>query len=61
VRVGDGAARIVAFGEQQQVDLVVLGTRGRSALTRTVLGSVARDVAAGTSASVLIVRTARSA
>jgi nucleotide-binding universal stress UspA family protein len=56
VRRGDPAAEIISYAEQRQADLIVLGSRGRSALAEIVLGSVARNVLAGSSGSVLIVR-----
>lgn len=59
VRQGDAASEIIAAAEQRQADVVVLGSRGRSGLTRMMLGSVARNVLSGTDASVLIVREAR--
>jgi nucleotide-binding universal stress UspA family protein len=55
-RDGDAAGEIVAVADQQGADLIVLGSRGRSGLTRLVLGSVARNVVSGSTASVLIVR-----
>lgn len=55
VRRGDPATEIIAFAAERSADLVVLGSRGRSALVEIVLGSVARNVLAGTDASVLIV------
>lgn len=56
VRHGDPAAEIIALAEQRRADLVVLGSRGRSAIAEIVLGSVARNVLAGSDASVLAVR-----
>lgn len=56
VRAGDAAAEIIAVVEQQRADLAVLGSRGRTGLTRLLLGSVARNVLSGSTASVLIVR-----
>ena len=55
---GDPAAVIIDFAEDRQADLIVLGSRGRSALAEIVLGSVARNVLAGSKASVLVVRGA---
>ena len=55
MRDGDAAREIVAVAEQQRADLIVLGSRGRTGLTRLLLGSVARNVLSGSSASVLIV------
>lgn len=56
VRAGDAAEEIIAVVEQQRADLAVLGSRGRTGLTRLLLGSVARNVLSGSTASVLIVR-----
>jgi nucleotide-binding universal stress UspA family protein len=53
---GDPAAEIITLAEERQADLIVIGSRGRSAFAEIVLGSVARNVLAGTEASVLVVR-----
>jgi nucleotide-binding universal stress UspA family protein len=53
---GDAAAEIIAAAARWDADLVVLGSRGRTGLTRLLLGSVARNVAHGSGASVLVVR-----
>lgn len=58
VRRGDAAAEIVSAIRERRADLVVLGSRGRTGLSRIFLGSVARNVLMGTDASVLIVRDA---
>jgi len=39
-----------------KADLIVIGTRGRSGLSRLLLGSVAEDVVRGASVPVLLVR-----
>lgn len=54
-RDGDAAAEIIAEAGLRGTDLIVLGTRGRTGLTRLVLGSVARNVLSGSSASILVV------
>jgi monovalent cation/proton antiporter MnhG/PhaG subunit len=59
VRPGEPAATIAAVAETASIDLIVLGSRGRTGLRRTLLGSVARDVVSATSASVLVVRQRR--
>ena len=59
VRTGDPPTRIVALADERDADLIVLGSRGRTGLTRLLLGSVARNVLAATNASVLIVREPR--
>jgi nucleotide-binding universal stress UspA family protein len=56
VGAGDAAAAIVEEAATWDADLVVLGSRGLTGLSRLVLGSVARNVLQGTGASVLIVR-----
>jgi nucleotide-binding universal stress UspA family protein len=38
------ASEIVAFAEKEKIDLVVIGSRGRSAASRFFLGSVASKV-----------------
>jgi nucleotide-binding universal stress UspA family protein len=58
MRDGDTAGEIIAVAEQQGADLIVLGSRGRTGLTRFLLGSVARNVLSGSTASVLVVRDA---
>ena len=61
MRDGDAAAEIVADAAEWSADLIVLGSRGRTGLTRALLGSVARNVLLGTDASVLVVRAPESA
>jgi nucleotide-binding universal stress UspA family protein len=56
LRVGDAAAEIVEEASSWPADLVVLGSRGLTGLTRIVLGSVARNVLQGSQSSVLVVR-----
>ncbi len=58
MRDGDAAGEIIAVAEQRGADLIVLGSRGRTGLTRFFLGSVARNVLFGSPVSVLIVRDA---
>jgi nucleotide-binding universal stress UspA family protein len=57
--VGDPAAEIIDEAIDWRADVVVLGSRGHTGLTRLVLGSVARNVLQGSRSSVLIVRRAR--
>jgi monovalent cation/proton antiporter MnhG/PhaG subunit len=59
VRAGEPGPTIVGFAEQAGIDLIVLGSRGRTGLQRMVLGSVARDVLGATGVSVLVVRGPR--
>ena len=55
MRDGDAAGEIIAAAEKRGADLIVLGSRGRTGLTRLLLGSVARNVLSGSTASVLVV------
>jgi nucleotide-binding universal stress UspA family protein len=55
MRDGDAAGEIIAVAEHRRADLIVLGSRGRTGLTRLLLGSVARNVLSGSTASVLVV------
>jgi len=61
LRVGDAAAEIIEEASSWGADLVVLGSRGLTGLTRLVLGSVARNVLHGSTSSVLVVRDATKA
>ncbi len=56
VRDGDPAPAIVKAAIEHSVDLVVMGTRGLTGLSRILLGSVARNVLVHAQCSVLIVR-----
>lgn len=41
---GDPAGALVDFAKQENIDLIVLGTHGRSGLSRLLMGSVAEAV-----------------
>jgi nucleotide-binding universal stress UspA family protein len=56
VRSGDAASAILAEAAELDADLIVMGSRGRSGVTRMFLGSVARNVLLHATSSVLIVR-----
>lgn len=56
VRDGDPAPSIVKAATEHGVDLIVMGTRGLTGLSRILLGSVARNVLIHAPCSVLIVR-----
>lgn len=60
VRRGEPAESILDYVESNDVDLVVMGTRGRSGLDRHLLGSVAEKVVRHAEASVLTVKTTES-
>ena len=55
-RTGNPASRIVEVAETEADTLVAMSTRGRSGITRWLMGSVTDKVLRGTSCSMLIVR-----
>ena len=57
--VGDPAREIVRFGRDATMDLIVMGTHGRTGLERLLLGSVAEHVMKEASCSVLVVKLPR--
>ena len=61
VRVGNAGEEILAAATAWGADLIAMGTRGRTGLTRLLLGSVARQVLHGAKCSVLVVRGPREA
>ncbi|WP_436926486.1 universal stress protein [Halosimplex amylolyticum] len=56
-REGEPERVILEFADDQDVDLIVVGTHGRTGLDRFVMGSVATAVVRGASRPVLTVRT----
>lgn len=44
VELGTPAAQIVEYAERNRIDLIILGTHGRTGVTRVLLGSVAERV-----------------
>jgi len=55
---GSAASEIVSLADELDAELLVVGTHGRTGLTRLALGSVAERVIRGASCSVLAVRLA---
>ena len=53
---GDPAAEIVRYGRDAGIDLIVMGTHGRTGIERLLLGSVAEKVMREASCSVLVVK-----
>lgn len=51
---GDPADVIVSFAKQNEIDLIVMGTRGLGAIKGTLLGSVSQEVLQRAECSVLI-------
>ncbi len=58
VRVGDPVEQIVATVEKGAYDLLAMATRGRTGLTRLVLGSVAESVLRQVTIPMLLIRPA---
>lgn len=53
---GDPAREIVGYSREIGIDLIVMGTHGRTGLERMLMGSVAEKVLRGASCSVLVVK-----
>jgi nucleotide-binding universal stress UspA family protein len=56
VREGDPRTAIIDAADEWQADLIVVGSHGRTGLTRLVMGSVAQAVVAHAHCSVEVVR-----
>lgn len=55
-KVGHPAAEIVKLAKKEKAQLIAMGTRGRGALGRVFMGSVAQEVVSDSSVPVLLVR-----
>ncbi|AAM06654.1 TPA: universal stress protein [Methanosarcina acetivorans] len=53
---GNPAHEIVEFAEKNDIDLIVMGTHGRTGVQRFLLGSVAQNVVRHSRKAVLVVR-----
>ncbi len=56
---GEAAAGLIEVADETQADTIVVGTHGRTGLSRLVLGSIARNVMLHSSCSVMITRRGR--
>jgi nucleotide-binding universal stress UspA family protein len=56
---GDPASEIVRYGRDAGIDLIVMGTHGRTGVERLLMGSVAEKVLRDASSSVLVVKLPR--
>jgi nucleotide-binding universal stress UspA family protein len=56
LKEGDPAAQILEAAKQNQCDLIVMGTHGRTGLARLVMGSVAEQVVRNTPCPVVTVK-----
>jgi nucleotide-binding universal stress UspA family protein len=59
VRIGSPAHEIVRYADDRDIDLIVMGTHGRSGVAHMVMGSVAEQVVREAPCPVLIVRHRR--
>ena len=57
---GNPAQQIVQFGRNAGMDLIVMGTHGRTGLERLLMGSVAEKVMRESACSVLVVKLPRA-
>ena len=57
---GETVETIVALADSKNADLIVLGSRGRSAIASAVLGSISLGVLKHASRPVLIVKGAKA-
>lgn len=53
---GKPAAEIIAFAEEQDVDLIIMGNRGLSGIKKLVTGSVSKKVVEEASCSVMVIK-----
>jgi len=56
--MGDPAGEIVRIATEEGAELIVLGTHGRSGMTRMLMGSVAEAVVRRAACAVLVYRAA---
>jgi nucleotide-binding universal stress UspA family protein len=61
VHEGDPAATLIEIAGRTEADLIVVGTHGRTGMTRLLLGSVARNVLLHAHTSVLVLREGAAA
>ncbi len=54
--MGDPASEVVRIADEEKVEMIVLGTHGRTGLTRLLMGSVAEIIVRRASCPVLVYR-----
>ncbi len=60
VRVGDPAEEIIKYIEEQEIDLVIMGTHGRKGMNKILFGSVADRVVKNSPVAVMVVNPYRT-
>lgn len=58
--LGDAASQIVQFACERDVDLIVMGTHGRSGMLRLLMGSVAEEVLRRATCPVLTIKVPKA-
>ena len=53
---GNPANKIIDFAEKNDIDLIVMGTQGKTGIHRFLIGSVSENVVRHSERSVLVVR-----
>lgn len=56
IAVGDPSKVIVQYAQEHAIDQIVMGTRGRNAVASALMGSVAKEVLAGSHIPVVLVK-----
>jgi nucleotide-binding universal stress UspA family protein len=56
ISVSSIVGKIIGFADKEKVDLIILGTRGRTGFKKLFLGSVAEGVVTHSSCPVMVVR-----
>lgn len=59
VRVGEPSVKICQVAEEEEIDLIVMSSHGRTGLARTVFGSVAETVMRAACCPVMVVKVQR--
>jgi nucleotide-binding universal stress UspA family protein len=57
LRLGDAAEEVVGLAEELEVDLIVVGTRGRSVIGRALMGSVSDSIIRHARCPVVVARS----
>lgn len=61
IRIGTPADEILRYADDRSIDLIVMGTHGRSGVAHLVMGSVAESVVRGATCPVMTLRQVRRA
>ena len=56
IEAGDPTAKIIDYAEQQEIDLIVMPSRGRSGISRFFMGSIAERVVRFAHCPVLVLK-----